>query len=233
MIHILICEDNIEDLKHLSHLIQHTFSMYHIPHLIEIFDENVLLDFSKYNLIFLDMHLNLHNGIQLGSLIRLQCPNVPIIITSLYTEYLAYGYNIEAKRYLLKPLSKDEFQHVVKDVLLSYFKEHLALIDLKISPYKMYYKDLLYIEFMDRHTYLYLKNRKYRTTYSLSYWRDHLTLHDFGQPYKSFLVNYRHISDFSIDKKDIYLTNGICIPMSKRYKTSFLKGYVRYLQCSF
>ena len=42
----------------------------------------------------------------------------------------------------------------------------------------------------------------------------------------------RDIADLSRDKKDILLTNGVSIPLSKKYKASFMKGYLHYLQCS-
>lgn len=232
MFQILVCEDHLEDIKHLSHLIHDAFTQENISYHLTILNEKSGLDFKKYDLIFLDIQLTSYNGIQLGHLIRRQCPKIPIIITSLYAEYLQQGYLIEAKRYLLKPISCLDFQRVFYDVILKDCKQQKALTDLKISPYKIYYKDVYYVEFYDRHTYLYLKHKKYRTTYSLSYWKERLTFYDFGQSYKAFLVSYRHIDDLSRDKKDILLTNGVSIPLSKKYKASFMKGYLHYLQCS-
>ena len=53
--------------------------------------KNLAWIFKNYDLIFLDIQLTSYNGIQLGHLIRRQCPKTPIIITSLYAEYLQQG----------------------------------------------------------------------------------------------------------------------------------------------
>lgn len=140
MFQILICEDHLEDIKHLSHLIHDAFTQENISYHLTILNEKSGLDFKKYDLIFLDIQLTSYNGIQLGHLIRRQCPKIPIIITSLYAEYLQQGYLIEAKRYLLKPISCLDFQRVFYDVILKDCKQQKALTDLKISPYKIFYK---------------------------------------------------------------------------------------------
>lgn len=72
-----------------------------------ICDENkadalYLKDLLKYE-FFLDIKLENKNGIELGIQIKEEFPNLHIILTSAFKEYLEDGYKTKADRFLSNP----------------------------------------------------------------------------------------------------------------------------------
>lgn len=228
MVKILICEDNINDTKHLENLLISFLSKNHINYIIHTLKDfdigtNYFFD---YDLIFLDIELKGYNGIEIASKIREHNQDSIIIITSNYQKYLIYGYKIDAKRYLLKPIDQNIFNIEMQSVFSYSFKQQYGFYDKKISPLKIHYKDILYVEFYDRHTVLhFLSGTKKSTTYPLKYWIEKLSDKGFSQPYKSFLVNLDYVSGFTSDGRDIILSNNETIPISKNFKKIFMEKY--------
>ena len=163
---------------------------------------------------------------EIASKIRTYNRSSIIIITSSFKKYLIDGYKIEAKRYLIKPIDEKVFNIEMQSVLSTSFKQQYGFFDKKISQYKIHYKDMLYIEFLNRHTIIhFVNNIEKKTTYPLKHWIEKLSNKGFGQPYKSFLVNLDYVSGFSSDGKDIIMNNGEKIPLSKNFKKSFTNQY--------
>lgn len=228
MIKILICEDIERDKLHLHQLLDSFLQSNNILYKIDYLENfNVGSNlFLEYDLIFLDIELGDYNGIEIASKIRTYNRSSIIIITSSFKKYLIDGYKIEAKRYLIKPIDEKIFNVEMQSVLSTSFKQQYGFFDKKISQYKIHYKDMLYIEFLNRHTIIhFVNNIEKKTTYPLKHWIEKLSNKGFGQPYKSFLVNLDYVSGFSSDGKDIIMNNGEKIPLSKNFKKSFTNQY--------
>lgn len=160
MIKILICEDIERDKLHLHQLLDSFLLANKISYKIdylENFDVGSNL-FLEYDLIFLDIELGDYNGIEIASKIRTYNRSSIIIITSSFKKYLIDGYKIEAKRYLIKPIDEKIFNVEMQSVLSTSFKQQYGFFDKKISQYKIHYKDMLYIEFLNRHTIIHFVN---------------------------------------------------------------------------
>lgn len=172
MIKILICEDIERDKLHLHQLLDSFLLANKISYkidCIENFDVGSNL-FLEYDLIFLDIELGDYNGIEIASKIRTYNRSSIIIITSSFKKYLIDGYKIEAKRYLIKPIDEKIFNVEMQSVLSTSFKQQYGFFDKKISQYKIHYKDMLYIEFLNRHTIIhFVNNIEKKTTYPLKH----------------------------------------------------------------
>lgn len=229
MINILICEQTLCDQKSLHHLIHQTFSKYSIPYTIT-YAQQTLFAITEYDLLFIDANLFHSNAFRIKEQVNQYHLSIPVILTSDHDQYMHQGYTLENIGYLKKPFSLPLFQETIRSLIQYHFKDYLSFVDFRISPYRLYVKDILYVMFSQRHSYLYMIQRHYKTTYPLHYWRSLLCDYEFGQSYKGFIVSFRHIRGFSKDKKDIYLSNGQKVPLSKKYKPSFLQDYTRYMK---
>lgn len=226
---ILIYEDNLEDEKILIEFINSYFHNRNITYNIYVCknSKELLQNISHYDICFLDIELDheKENGIDIGLEIRSMNKDIRIIIVSNYAKYLIDGYKVQADRYFIKPLNKNEFNIELDIVLKNLFENHLCIIDTKISSEKIYYNDILYIEFIDRKTVLNLINgNKISTPQSLKEWNDLVKHLSFSQPHKSFLVNFKHISAF--DNKNIIMSNDDYIPLSRHFKKEFEDKYI-------
>ena len=90
-------------------------------------------------------------------------------------------------------------------------------------------KNILYVDFMDKHSILVLKNnKKFKTKYPLKYWEEKLAPYGFVRAYKSILVNCDHIENIS--RQDVFLTEDIKLPVSRIYYQNLYNQWLKSFQ---
>ena len=185
MLNVLIIDDDLKDSKDLEKLCIHYFNKRNIDHKISIelkLNEN-LDTLSNVDILFLDVEIGNNNGIEFSKKLRKVYPELMIIITSKYSQYLIDGYSIDAKRYFLKPIDENIFNEEMENVLGATFQKYMGFYDSKIAPYKIHYDKILYVEFLNRATVLHFLNGvQIKTSYPLKYWIEKLTEYGFAQP---------------------------------------------------
>lgn len=228
---ILIFDDNKKDREHLIGCLHTFFKDKDFSYQITTCqNKNELLnDIGYYDFLFLDIELGQENGIDLGLQLQKIEHHCHIIITTNYSKYAIDGYKIQAERYFIKPIHQQEFDLEMNVVIKNYIKDKNYFFDKKICDSKIYIKDILYIEFMDRKSIIHKVDGKTISTNStLKYWYDKLNDYHFAYPYKAFLVNLKYVN--ALYKKDIEMTNGEMIPLSRHYKKEFETKYIDLLQ---
>lgn len=227
---ILIYDDNKNDVENLINCIQSFLHLKKISAEIYVCKNTTqLLEKAELSdLVFLDIEIGNENGIEIGLKLK-QLINKPrIIITSLFSKYLIDGYKIHADRYFIKPIKQEEFNLEMENIIQNYFEQHIGITDLNICKEKILLKDIVYVEFKDRKTLLhFLSGTTLTTPYSLKHWANILYDYSFGQPHKSFIINFKHISAFT--KQDVVMINGYLIPLSRHFKNEFNKQYMESL----
>lgn len=228
---IIIFEDNNEDCVDLIGNLKDFFDIYNFNCIIKKTrdPEVIYSNIDKVDLIFLDIEVNEYNGIDVGLKIRKLNKDVRIIITSGYSKYLIDGYKVHADRYFLKPLQKDQFQIEMKIVVSDYIRYNQNFYDPKVAKNIIYYRDILYIEFINRKSYLYkIDGQVLTSAYSLTSWIDKLAKQSFVQTHRGFIVNMDTISAY--ETKKIILINGAIVPLSRNYRDNFEKTYLSFLR---
>ena len=171
MIRCLVIDDNQKDAQDIRQNAEACFNALAIDYSIKITsDQKDILEHPfSYDFVFLDIELGLaENGIELGRKIKELNKDIHNIITSAYKEYLVDGYRIDADRYILKPINQRQFEIDMKGVLERFFKKEAGFYDETICPSKIMIKIILYVDFVDKHSILVLKNnRKFKTKYPL------------------------------------------------------------------
>ena len=157
---ILIYDDSNEDVENLKNCLDNFMSKKQIVYQVDVCqDSNYFLqEMEQYDLIFLDVELKDENGIELGMQLRNKNIDTRIIITSSYAKYLIDGYKIQADRYFIKPINQEDFDLEMEAVLQRYYQKYAGFEDERISPRKIYYHEIMYIEFLGRKTLLHLSS---------------------------------------------------------------------------
>ncbi len=230
---ILIYDDNENDINHLkiciNNFFQETKQEYNIT-ICKSKDE-LLKNIDNYDLLFLDIEINNENGIDIGFELQKIRHDCRIIITTNYSKYAIDGYKIQADRYFIKPIVQKEFNLEMNTIINKYIKKSVGFFDKKICNHKIYTKDILYIEYLDRKSLIYKTNGKIiKTNYNLKYWYNKLCNHGFAYSYKAFLINLEYISAFK--KNEIVMINNEKIPLSRHFKKEFEITYHNFLHDS-
>ncbi len=227
---ILIYDDNENDISNLNNLINSFCTKYDIDFKVDKCPSNDYLynNIYKYDLIFLDIEIGAINGIEVGLELKKIYNNIKIIITSVYKKYLIDGYKINAERYLIKPISKSMFESELGEILLSYILYNKNFLDLNTNK-KIYYREIVYFESINRYVYIYLNNGKIiKNSNTLEYWGMQLKDLQFFQIYRSIIINLNYISGYN--SEDVILNNNVKLPISRRNRKEFINKYMNYIQ---
>ncbi len=228
---VLICDDNKEDISSLVENLNFFFEKNSLQYTYEIIIEieEILSKVNSFDLIFLDIEIDTKNGIKIGKEIRKFNKDIPIILTTNFKKYALDGYKINANCYFLKPINKFEMCVELQEVISEYLFNKKNFFDPKIYRKKIYFKDILYIEFQNRKSHIHLQNGQIISSYiGLNDWKEKTCDLYFSQSHRSFLVNLNNISGFS--KNNIIMMNNELVPISRHYKLNFENEYLSFIQ---
>jgi DNA-binding LytR/AlgR family response regulator len=182
-----------------------------------------------YNIAFLDIEMNDTNGIELARVLRNKNRDIIIFFITAYEKYLDDALDLFALRFLKKPLDYSRFYNgldkaieLLNDSMVDcYLKETGRLIRLKSNT-------IMYIETTNHKTKVVTTDNVYTCTYLIDEWEKLLTHFSFVRVHKSFIVNMNHIEIYS--RKQVILTNGAIIPISRHNQAAFRKAYYSYIK---
>lgn len=186
----------------------------------------------KVDLMFLDINMPELSGLDLLKSLR----DAPLVIfTTAYPQYALESYELDAIDYLVKPIRIERFLKAVNKA-----ENHLKLLEgsgnqvEKIEDdfvyikadrkfFKIWFKDILYIEGLKDYVVIYTKDSKIMTSMNVKTIAAQLPPAIFARVSKSYIVNVMHIT--SLDNELIYIQNYE-IPLGQGFRDEFIKHYV-------
>ena len=216
---VLVYEDNEKDVEVLLGLLKEFFSIRNIRYEVKVYDHSYQLygEVNDADVVFLDIEGMSENGVKVGEFVRYLNKEVRICFMTSFSNYLIDGYRASANRFFLKPIQREEFFREFEDVLKGYMDRYEGFVDLSLYPKKIYYRDILYVQYFNRRVWLYLKDgRKLMSKDSLHSWKERLSKYWFVQTFRTFLVNGKYMQSY--DEWYVYLEKDVRIPLSRNYR---------------
>jgi len=177
-------------------------------------------------LIFLDIHMEGLNGIQVLELL----PYKPhIILTTAYSNYATKAFDLQVDDYLLKPYSFERFLQAVQKAcgsenIINLKKNEAGSFIFIKTDYrfvKVLLEDIHYIEGMRDYRCIVTTNGKILTLTTFSELLSKLPESHFMRTHKSYIVSLKHIK--SIERHRIYISDKI-IPISESFREEFYRS---------
>ena len=188
-----------------------------------------VLNTSKIELIFLDIHLPKISGIDFLKSIE-NPPNV--ILTTAFSEYALEGYELNIVDYLLKPYSFERFKKATNKAIETISlkkgdfntsatnKSTSIFIKSGHEHFKINTETILFINSDSDYTDIHTQNNMYISSESLKHWEEKLSEFNFLRVHKSYVLNTRKIIKTSA--RYIYIEGGHKIPIGRTYKNNVL-----------
>lgn len=177
----------------------------------------------KLDILLLDIQMGGLNGIETAKKIRQFDTNVIIIFTTAVFDFIQQGYEVRAFRYLLKPISYDEFsRHLIecKNDITNEIKKNIKIKEITEGSISIIpISSILYIETVSRVTLIHTDKKIYKTRESIKNLENELKNHLFYRCHRSYLINLHKVS--SINKDSVYIKNDEILV--SRYKIKDLK----------
>ena len=199
---ILICDDEKLYVKDIHRNILNFFNEKRIKTSIDTFFDSRFANetASSYDIAFLDIEMQPVNGIDAAAILREKNPNIILFFITAYTQYLDDAFDLNAFRYLSKPLDiKRLFEGLTKAL------EKIDVTDKKFSVEANNIKkiikasEIIMVEIDKKNTKITTLNGVFQSKNNISFWIENLNMSFFYQTHKSFIINSNYITDYSRD----------------------------------
>lgn len=182
----------------------------------------------RYDVLFLDVLMKPINGISLAKKIRNYDTHAIIIFLTAYIEYAPTGYEVNAFRYLLKPVSRHDIFQVMKDIRTELKKSPKILFKIPQCELILHAENIFYLETNDKETIVFCDKDNFEVRKSLSEMENYLPTSLFFRIHRKYIVNLSHIREF--DEKQVTLDCGQTLPLSRRKSRQFREALETYIE---
>ena len=184
--------------------------------------------FPRYEILFLDIEMKKLDGFETARRLREYGGREILIFLTSHTEMAMQGYEVNAFRFLGKPLEKAKLAEALEEVGKRFLQEKTILLHTSQEDIKVAISDILYVESMKNDVHFYVlehrntdcvKEHKVRST--ITEVEEQLKGNGFFRCHRSYLVQLLHVETYT--NKEVVLQNGSVLPIS-RGKAGALKS---------
>ena len=188
----------------------------------------------RFDIIFLDIEMPGQSGMSAARQIREEGGDDALIIfVTSYPEYMRDSFDVQPFQFLTKPVDSAIIDHVMLKILDKYRHSHTIrfITDIDEVTHQVRLKDIIYMRVMkgekNQLTYIIAGQDSFSSKGTIQEAENELGRNGFISPYRSFLVNIRHIKTF--DHNSIRMDNGDVIPVSRRKYAQIQQQYAHRL----
>lgn len=236
---IAYCEDEKVQIDYMNHLIQTwevnsgvkcIFTSYESAKTF-LFEHQ---DRYPFDVVVLDIDMQEINGMELAKRIREVDSKVPIVFLTNRKEYVFEGYEVNAFRYILKPIDLDKLTIVLNEICRQLYSKKCYIIEKQDGEIiKIDLEELLYIEVTGHYLNAVTLSNVYRIKKSLQEiaaiiekHKDSLQNAGFIYTHRSYLANIKYIE--RILKTECIMSNQASIPISRNCYKSVNDAFIKY-----
>lgn len=189
---------------------------------------------NEIDLVFLDIQMDMLNGIDLMKLLP---QRTKVVFCTAYSEFAVAGFELEAVDYLMKPIEFLRFEKAVRRAYNSIYSPASKTLSEKI-PFeyiyvktehkgkylKIFYNEIIFIESKKNYVEFVLEDKKVLVYGSLQKVENQLLTNQFMRVHKSYIVSVDKIR--LIENNILYFQNKqYLVPVSITYREEFLKQF--------
>ena len=184
---------------------------------------------TSFNIFFMDIEMPGRNGIETSAYIREHDKNALIIFITDHQDYVYQVFEVLPFRFLITPVQREQLNTVLKDAILQInTAKKLFFFRIGKQQFQVAYDEILYFEGNLRKVRLVSTVGEWDFYGKISKVFSDLDVNLFLQSHSSFLVNMEYIR--CITETEITLTNGMTIPISKKFRDSVKQRHMEYVE---
>lgn len=224
---IAICDDEPKDLHALRAAVEKydavgNLEVASFTKAADLYTEN---NKHPFDIAILDIEMNAPNGYDIAEqLVAHETAPIIIFLTN-STAYTIRGYGV-AFRYLTKPIVQEQLNKALGAAICEVKANRFIFTTDGIS-HVIRMNDIYYFEVFNHHTVLHTMDKEYTFRATLKEIVTDLPNGYFGSPHQSYVVNFVHVK--TAMAKELHLTNGAVVPISRRKQQEFEDQLHAYL----
>ena len=183
-----------------------------------------------YDMVFLDIEMPEMDGITLAKKLRSISENIYIVFLTGHVEYALEGYEVNALRYLTKPVNEEKLKEVLRYVSDKMTEKRHILVKTDGEENLVDVGDILYLEAQNQYIMIYTTDKNYLVRYNLSDYEKELKGDGFFKTHRSYLVSLGKIKKLA--KNEVILDNDISVPVSRSSMQALKDALYAYVENS-
>ncbi|MEG1930999.1 MAG: LytTR family DNA-binding domain-containing protein [Anaerovorax sp.] len=232
--HIAICDDQSSELTWISSLLdtygQERNSRLTYKTYLSGAELLSTLKSNQYDLLLLDILMPSFTGIQAAREIRTFDQGMKIIFLTSSPEFALDSYEVKARDYMLKPVSKEKLFSALDEVLAEEQENFDGLpIKTQNGMAHILFSKLSFVEVMNKRLYFYLSNGMVREVHaSMGEYEEALLIRpEFIKVHRSYIVNLWQMSELTTN--GFVTHSGQTIPISRLLYSQVRQAYMKHL----
>ncbi|MBE6036285.1 MAG: response regulator transcription factor [Clostridiales bacterium] len=178
-----------------------------------------------FDLLLLDILMDGMDGIELATAIRELDKKVPIVFVTSTAQYALKGYEVQAYRYLLKPVKQIELEPILAERLREKGKKRWLSLKDGAAVRRIPFEEIIYVETAGRKAIIHTDGENFTFAGRLAELENELPADRFLRCHQSYILNFSYV--FEIHRYEAVLTDHTVIPISRTYwekvKSTFLR----------
>ncbi len=228
-IRIAVCDDLQAERKNILSILHKYMDIHEYDFTIDEFvsgEDLLSADVAVYDLIILDIFMDKLNGIDTAKELIKRKNNVKIIFCSTSNEFAAESYEVDAIRYLTKPVSEEKLFFTLNRYFQAYTAMQMLTYRSNRIDEHILISDVIWIEASGHKSIIHTTDGDIVTTTTLSQFCDQLKNADFIKPIRYALVPLRMISAVPTNKLKLF--DGTEISIGRDLKQDIKDAYMDY-----
>lgn len=227
---IAICDDESIFQKHLKTMLEeyyHSLDVLIVPYssgeelLKEIAD-------NKYDLVFLDIEMKGLDGLETAKRIHSIHTDLPIIFLTSHTELAMEGYEVQAFRFLAKPVETKKLQEALHAFKMTLQQDNKVMIVEDGMNRYLSCRDIRYIKSENVYLQIVTKQGPHLVRKKLKEQLEELPKDTFMLVHRSYIVNLNEVVSFN--GSAILLKDGFQIPVSRGNREAFKLQMLQFMK---
>lgn len=180
-----------------------------------------------FQLLLLDVMMEAPDGMELAAALRESGDDTSIVFISSNRDMALRGYEVEAVRYLGKPLERERLREALMFCAKKHYGKKELLLPTRRGQRGIPYSQIVYGEAADRATRLVLSGGAEEIPLKFSQLAGQLPERQFVLCHRSYFVNLDYVS--YLRSRELELSTGAVLPVSKYRLEELQRRMVSYL----
>ena len=181
-----------------------------------------------YDIIFLDIEMPTMDGITIAKKIREQNENMELVFLTNHVEYALEGYEVNALRYLTKPVNPVKLQEVISYMIKREKNRKIIWVKNKDCEEKILVTDIIFMEAQNQKVEIHTKDKVYVHRYNMGDYEKELETDGFFRIHRGYLVALGSIESFG--HHEVRMEDGTVLPVSKTKEKKLKDALFQYVK---
>ncbi len=168
---------------------------------------------APYDLVFLDIEMPAVDGITLARRLRARSEKVFIVFLTGHVEYALEGYEVNALRYLTKPVDTDKLKEVIRYVQDKQGSGRQIIVKEDGEQLLIDIADVMYMESMNQNVRIVTTKGEHVIRYNIGDFEQQLAGDGFFRIHRGYLVALAKVKKLA--KSDVIMEDGTALPVSR------------------